>query len=124
MRNLKTENTSTKGTNQAGSSSLFSNILIFKALADPVRIKIIELLVSEQLCVCHLTQELDLAQPLVSHHLKILREVGLIKPNRYRYWTYYHLDIQAISGVILALEALGSSAKVGNSAEAPKRPCC
>jgi ArsR family transcriptional regulator len=60
-----------------------------RALGDPLRRRITELLAREQLCVAHLAQELETAQPLVSHHLKVLREAGLVEPDRYRYWTYY-----------------------------------
>jgi biotin operon repressor len=62
-----------------------------RALGDPLRWRIVELLSTEQLCVAHLAEELGAAQPLVSHHLKVLREAGLIEPDRYRYWTYYRL---------------------------------
>jgi ArsR family transcriptional regulator, arsenate/arsenite/antimonite-responsive transcriptional repressor len=51
----------------------------------------VELLATEQLCVAHLAEELQTAQPLVSHHLKVLRQADLIEPDRYRYWTYYRL---------------------------------
>ena len=56
-----------------------------RALGDPLRWRIIELLATEQLCVAHLAEELETAQPLVSHHLKVLRQAGLIEPDRYRY---------------------------------------
>src|SRR4029453_12518015 len=49
-----------------------------RALGDPLRWRIVELLASEQLCVAHLAEELQTAQPLVSHHLKVLREAGLV----------------------------------------------
>ena len=62
-----------------------------RALGDPLRWRIVELLASEQLCVAHLAEELDTAQPLVSHHLKVMREAGLVETDRYRYWTYYRL---------------------------------
>ena len=58
-----------------------------RALGDPLRWRIIELLASEQLCVAHLAEELAVGQPLVSHHLKVLREAGLVEPDRYRYRT-------------------------------------
>jgi arsenate reductase len=62
-----------------------------RALGDPLRWRIVELLSTEQLCVAHLAEELGTAQPLVSHHLKVLRQAGLIEPDRYRYWTYYRI---------------------------------
>jgi arsenate reductase (thioredoxin) len=67
-----------------------------RALGDPLRWRIVLLLAGEQLCVGHLAQQLDAAQPLVSHHLKVLRGAGLIQAERYRYWTYYRLRPAAL----------------------------
>jgi ArsR family transcriptional regulator len=67
-----------------------------RALGDPLRWRIIELLATEQLCVAHLAEELAIGQPLVSHHLKVLRQAGLIEADRYRYWTYYRLRPAAL----------------------------
>ena len=49
-----------------------------KAVAEPMRWRIVELLAAEELCVCHLVEELDVPQPLVSHHLRVLRDAGLV----------------------------------------------
>jgi Bacterial regulatory protein, arsR family len=65
--------------------------IVARALGDPLRWRIIGLLAGEQFCVGHLAEALGAAQPLVSHHLKVLREAGLIQAERYRYWTYYRL---------------------------------
>ncbi|MGK2930821.1 MAG: ArsR/SmtB family transcription factor [Acidimicrobiales bacterium] len=64
---------------------------LLKALAEPRRWRIVELLSCEELCVCHLAEELDIAQPLVSHHLRVLREAGLVESDKHRQWTYYRL---------------------------------
>jgi arsenate reductase (thioredoxin) len=69
---------------------------VARALGDPLRWRIVELLAGEQLCVAHLTQELGVGQPLVSHHLKALRTAGLVSTDRYRYWTYYRLHPDAL----------------------------
>jgi len=92
-----------------------------RALADPLRARIVELLATEQLCVCHLTEELDVAQPLVSHHLKVLREAGLVESERWRYWTYYRLRPDALLGVADRLERLAASAPTDSR---QRRPCC
>jgi len=92
-----------------------------RALADPLRARIVELLASEQLCVCHLTEELDVAQPLVSHHLKVLREAGLVESERWRYWTYYRLRPHALQELASRLEDLAASAPTGARR---RRPCC
>jgi arsenate reductase len=64
---------------------------VARALGDPLRWRIVVLLAGEQLCVGHLAEQLGAAQPLVSHHLKVLRGAGLVEAERYRYWTYYRL---------------------------------
>ena len=92
-----------------------------RALADPLRARIVELLAAEQLCVCHLTEELDAAQPLVSHHLKVLRDAGLVEGERWRYWTYYRLRPEALRGVAARLERL---ADVAPTEVDERRPCC
>jgi ArsR family transcriptional regulator, arsenate/arsenite/antimonite-responsive transcriptional repressor len=93
---------------------------LLKALADPNRWRIVELLASEELCVCHLAEALDVPQPLVSHHLKVLRDVGLVESERYRYWTYYRLRTGA-------LEQLGDQlASIATCSPTPgerRRPC-
>jgi ArsR family transcriptional regulator len=64
---------------------------VLKALAEPRRWRILELLSCEELCVCHLAEEVGIAQPLVSHHLKVLRDAGLVESEKHRQWTYYRL---------------------------------
>src|SRR5918996_5823097 len=69
---------------------------VLRALADPLRWEIVQRLAGEQLCVCHLTEDLGVAQPLISHHLKVLRDAGLVEGERFRYWTYYRLRPDAL----------------------------
>ncbi len=64
----------------------------FKALADPTRVAIVNRLgTAEEVCVCDLNAELDLSQPTISHHLKVLREAGLVTVTRRGTWAYYRL---------------------------------
>src|SRR5512132_2672347 len=86
-----------------------------RALGDPLRWRIMELLATEQLCVAHLAEELDTAQPLVSHHLKVLRQAGLIEPDRYRYWTYYRLRPAALVRLAATLGLIARSAPSGTA---------
>jgi arsenate reductase (thioredoxin) len=86
-----------------------------RALGDPLRWRIVELLATEQLCVAHLAEELDTAQPLVSHHLKVLRQAGLIEPDRYRYWTYYRLRPAALVRLAATLGLVARSAPSGTA---------
>jgi ArsR family transcriptional regulator len=65
---------------------------VFKALADPVRLRLFSLIASfegGQACVCDLTGEFDVSQPTISHHLKVLRDAGLVGSERRGTWVYY-----------------------------------
>lgn len=65
---------------------------LFKALCHPTRAQIIEFLLSGERCVCEMTGPLDLSQPLVSHHLGLLREAGMVKVRDEGARTYYSID--------------------------------
>jgi ArsR family transcriptional regulator, arsenate/arsenite/antimonite-responsive transcriptional repressor len=67
-----------------------------KALADEKRLRIVELLAGGERCVCHLQEELDVAQPLLSFHLKKLKEAGLVTDRREGRWVHYSLDREAL----------------------------
>ena len=72
----------------------------FKALADPTRVAIVNYLsAADEICVCHLTEAFDLSQPTISHHLKILREAGLVEASRRGTWAYYRLVPDAIDAL-------------------------
>jgi arsenate reductase (thioredoxin) len=88
---------------------------VARALADPLRWRIVELLAGEQLCVAHLTEELGVGQPLVSHHLKALRTAGLVTCDRYRYWTYYRLHPDALRLLANHLDGLARQAPNGTA---------
>lgn len=64
---------------------------VFKALADPTRLRILGLLSSRELCVCEVMVALNLTQPTASHHLRILENVGLVKDRKEGKWVYYSL---------------------------------
>jgi ArsR family transcriptional regulator, arsenate/arsenite/antimonite-responsive transcriptional repressor len=67
---------------------------VFKALGDPVRLRLLSLIGARdggEVCVCDLTSAFDLSQPTISHHLKVLREAGLIDSERRGTWVYYRL---------------------------------
>src|SRR5215210_3154736 len=78
----------------------------FKALSDPTRVAIINSLsAADEVCVCNLTAAFDLSQPTISHHLKILREAGLVESTRHGTWAYYRLVPEAIDALRAALGA-------------------
>jgi ArsR family transcriptional regulator len=76
---------------------------LFRLLGDPARVKIVSLLATsdEPVCVCNLTDPLDLSQPTVSHHLKKLMDAGLLEREQRGKWAYFSLRPGA-------LERLGS----------------
>ena len=77
----------------------------FKALADSARVTIVNRLAgNEEVCVCELTEPLGLSQPTVSHHLRILREAGLVEvARREATWVYYRLVPEAMQELAFAL---------------------
>ena len=78
----------------------------FKALADPTRVAIINCLsAADEVCVCNLTETFDLSQPTISHHLRILREAGLVESSRRGTWAYYRLVPESIAALRGALGA-------------------
>ncbi|NBD34091.1 MAG: metalloregulator ArsR/SmtB family transcription factor [Cyanobacteria bacterium] len=68
-------------------------VLGFKALSDPLRVQVIELLREQEMCVCDLCTRLDIAQSKLSFHLKTLRESGLISGRQEGRWMYYSLNL-------------------------------
>jgi ArsR family transcriptional regulator len=92
-----------------------------RAVADPLRWRILESLRSEDLCVCHLVEVLGAPQSLVSHHLRVLRKAGLVETERCRYWTYYRLNRAALAALGQQLIDLTSG---GRSDTVSRRPCC
>ncbi|GAA1679875.1 metalloregulator ArsR/SmtB family transcription factor [Kribbella yunnanensis] len=63
----------------------------FKALADPVRLRLLSIIASAggEICVCDITPQFDVSGPTISHHLKVLREAGLVDCERRGTWVYY-----------------------------------
>jgi len=74
---------------------------IAKALADPVRLQLVDVLRKHagKVCVCELVPLFDLSQPTVSHHLKLLREAGIVDSERRGLWAYYYVKPEALEGL-------------------------
>lgn len=67
---------------------------VFKALGDPVRLRLASMIASApagEICVCDLTPAFDLSGPTISHHLRTLREAGLVDAERRGTWVYYRI---------------------------------
>jgi ArsR family transcriptional regulator len=76
----------------------------FRALADPTRVAIVNRLAqAEETCVCDLTAVFDLSQPTISHHLKVLRDAGLVDSSRRGTWAYYRIVPEALGALAAAL---------------------
>ncbi len=70
---------------------------IFKALSNPTRVAIVNRLGSaSEVCVCDLTAAFELSQPTISHHLRVLREAGLVESESRGTWAYYRVVPEAI----------------------------
>jgi len=83
-------------------------------LTDPLRARIVELLADGPACVCHLVDDTGAKQPTVSHHLRALREAGLVVAEPHGRFTYYRLLPDALDATATALAGLASRAR-GNA---------
>jgi ArsR family transcriptional regulator len=90
----------------------------FSALADPARLRILSVLAGGSRCVCDIQDRLPLAANLLSYHLRVLREAGLIEGAKRGRWVDYRLSEQAGAVVAGAMAAAGMALTVG----APARP--
>lgn len=83
-----------------------------KALADPVRLQLFSAIASHaggEACVCDISTGLEVSQPTVSHHLKVLREAGLLTSERRGSWVYYAVVPQALASLSALLGATGTA---------------
>lgn len=71
----------------------------FKALADPTRFEVFRLIVAQvaPICACDIVDRFSVSQPTIAHHLKVLRQAGLITATRRGVWVYYALDPQGMT---------------------------
>jgi ArsR family transcriptional regulator len=71
---------------------------VAKALGDPIRMQLVDVLRKHagKVCVCELVPLFDLSQPTVSHHLKVLRDAGIVGSERRGLWAYYYVDAEAL----------------------------
>ncbi|MGE3287606.1 MAG: ArsR/SmtB family transcription factor [Pseudonocardia sp.] len=83
---------------------------VFKAMGDPGRLRLLSLIASHdggEVCVCELTGVFELSQPTISHHLRVLREAGLVTGERRGTWVYYRLVAERLerAGTLLTPSA-------------------
>jgi ArsR family transcriptional regulator len=82
-------------------SSAHDLAIVFAALADPVRLRLFDLVRragSTGVCSCDLVEPLERSQPTISHHLKVLREAGLVESRREGTWLWYSVVADALTG--------------------------
>jgi ArsR family transcriptional regulator len=91
---------------------------VLKLLGEPLRWEIVRRLAVEDLCTCHLVAELDAAQPLVSHHLRVLRQAGVVRAEQVGSFTYYVLCRGVLAGLADVLGGLAAEPDMPR-----RRPC-
>ncbi|GAB08523.1 arsenic resistance operon repressor ArsR [Gordonia araii NBRC 100433] len=94
---------------------------VFKALADPVRLRLLSLIASHaggEACVCDIASVVDVSQPTVSHHLKVLRTAGLLESQRRASWVYYRVVPGVLDSLASALRPDSATSISGQSIEA------
>lgn len=80
----------------------------FKALGDENRLRIVGIVAERgDVCACRLLDELDMTQPTLSHHMKLLRDSGVVKARKEGRWMHYSLDREAVGALASLLEELG-----------------
>ncbi|MEB3166558.1 MAG: metalloregulator ArsR/SmtB family transcription factor [Cyanobacteriota bacterium] len=90
---------------------------LLRALADPIRLQVVDTLAQGERCVCELTAELGLAQSKLSFHLKVLRQAGLVAARQQGRWIYYRLEPGGLSALAGWLAARASACPT------PAAPC-
>jgi ArsR family transcriptional regulator, arsenate/arsenite/antimonite-responsive transcriptional repressor len=83
-------------------------VAVYRALGDPTRLEVFRLIAAQAapLCVCDIVARFEVSQPTISHHLKILRDAGLVTVSRRGVWAYYAVDpagLALLSGALAEL---------------------
>ncbi|MCR5977585.1 metalloregulator ArsR/SmtB family transcription factor [Gordonia jinghuaiqii] len=94
---------------------------LLKALADPVRLRLLSEVAAHpggEACVCDISGPFNLSQPTISHHLKVLREAGLVTSERRATWVYYRVNTSALQQLAGLMDSLASVVGESRSCEA------
>ena len=80
-------------------------VAVFRALGDPTRLEVFRAIAGhgEPICVCDLVDRFDVSQPTISHHLKVLREAGLVTFEKRGVWAHYEVDPRGVSAACAGL---------------------
>ena len=80
--------------------------MLFKALGDPTRLEIVDMIACGELCGCRILERFNITQPSLSHHMKILCDCGLVVGRKEGKWTYYSLSEKAVQDFKALLEEI------------------
>ena len=83
--------------------------LVFKAVSDETRLRIVDMLRGDELCACDILEEFEITQPTLSYHMKILTECGLVKARKDGPWTRYTLNLDLVQQVKAFLDHVASA---------------
>lgn len=101
---------------------------LFRALADPTRLRLINLMSEQEICVCYFIEVIGAPQPKISRHLAYLRRAGIVAARRDGKWMHYRLTIprQSYAAAILksTIEALRQDGEMERDRERLNRACC
>ena len=103
--------TTLPGTAVSTAPSTAERAALFGILADPLRLRIVELLAAEQQCTCHLIEATGAKQTTISHHLRILREGGAVDTEQVGRFTWYRLRPHVVSLLADSLASLATKAQ-------------
>lgn len=96
------------------------DVELLRLLADPLRLRIVELLAVEQLCTCHLVELTGARQTNISNHLRQLRQAGVVTSQASGRYTYHRLDAPALESLARRLDHLARQAE---DVDSRRRPC-
>ncbi len=107
---------------------LFALDLLFRALADPTRLRLLNLIADREICVCYFVGILGISQPKISRHLAYLRRAGIVAARRQGRWMHYRLvmpqDVAASSILKETLDHLRERADLRNDLSKLDTACC
>ncbi len=93
--------------------------VVFKALCDENRVRILQYLRSGEKCACMLLEDLEIAQSTLSHHMRVLCDSGLVRGRKEGKWMYYSISQEGVQRAMVLLAALGDV-----ETEEAGKPCC
>ena len=94
---------------------------IYRALSDPNRLMVVDMLSGGELCACKILEKIDITQPTLSHHMKTLCGCGLVKGRKQGKWTYYSITGKGRKDAIAMLEKFS---RLIPETENQKEECC